>query len=151
MNAPTILIEIDICRIDTSPAGLTAIDWRTARALIATISSTIVIPSIKVVDLSLIVPSSSKILTVTTVLVIDIARARNIESKKLNPSVWATKYTISNVPKDSGSAIITEILPTDLSLAIGNSVPITNNSIIIPNSANMFTVSILRIRLNGGV
>ena len=43
-----------------------------------------------------------------------------------------------------------EILPTDLNLAIGNSVPITNNSIIIPNSANTFTVSILCIRLNGG-
>ena len=73
-----------------------------------------VIPNIRTVDLSLIIPSSSRILTVTTVLVIDIANARKSESKNEKASAWATKNTITRVPIDSGNATIIEILPTDL-------------------------------------
>jgi hypothetical protein len=70
----------------------------------------------------------------------DIANAKNIESKDENPSVWDMKNTISSVPIDSGNATIIETLLTDLSLAIGNSVPITKSSIIMPNSERTFTV-----------
>jgi len=74
-------------------------------------------------------PSSSRILKVTTVLAIDIANAKNRESIEVKPSDWTTKETITRVPIDSGTATIIEILPKDLSLAIGNSVPITKSSI----------------------
>ena len=110
-----------------------------------------VIPNIRTVDLSLIIPSSSRTLTVTTVLVIDIANAKNRESKDEKPSVWATKNTITRVPIDSGIATTIEILPTDLSLAMGNSVPMTKSSIIIPNSAKVFNELTFCIKLNGGV
>lgn len=71
------------------------------------------IPSIRIVDLSLIIPSSSRTLTVTTVLVIDLANARNRESKNRKPSAWAVKNTITRVPIDSGIATMIEILHTD--------------------------------------
>jgi hypothetical protein len=58
---------------------------------------------------------------------------------------------IKSVPIDSTIATIAEIRPTDLNLFIGKSVPITNNSIIIPSSANAFRVSILWINEKGGV
>src|SRR5690349_305992 len=123
-----------------------------ASAVIAITSSTIDIPNRRTVDLSLIKSSSSRILIVTTVLVIDIANAKNRESKnEKSNSEWATKNTINKVPIDSGNATMTEILPIDLSLAIGNSVPITKSSIIIPNSAKLFNESTLCIKLKGGV
>src|SRR5919206_320341 len=148
INAP---IEIKNIAENTSLSGIvttlataalldSATDWRTARALIAMISSIINTPRIIVEERSLIISNSSKILIVTTVLVIDIAKAKNIESKNENPSVWDIKNTISNVPIDSGNATIIETLLTDLSLAIGNSVPITKSSIIMPNSERTFTV-----------
>jgi hypothetical protein len=83
--------------------------------------------------------------------VIDIANAINTESKKENPNVCAMKNTINKVPRDSGIPTMMDVLLTDLSLAIGNSVPMTNRSIIIPSSANTFTVSTLCIKVNGGV
>src|SRR6187200_3748089 len=116
----------------------------------AIISSTTDMPKSKMVDSSFIIPSSSRTLTVTTVLVIDMASARNIESKDENPNASATKNENNKVPIVSAKAITTEILPTDLSLAIGNSVPMTNKSMIIPNSAKTFTVLTFRIKLNGG-
>jgi hypothetical protein len=61
------------------------------------------------------------------------------------------KNTITRVPIDSGIATIIEILPTDLSLAIGNPVPITKSNIIIPNSAKVFKELTFCIKLNGGV
>jgi hypothetical protein len=57
-----------------------AIDSMIPNAAIAIISSTIDIPRRSVVDLSLTMFSSSSILMVMTVLVIDMANARNIES-----------------------------------------------------------------------
>ena len=122
------------------------------RAVIAIISSIMDIPNIRTVDLSLIKSSSSSILMVTTVLVIDMANAKNSESKNEKPnSEWATKNTINKVPIDSGNATMIEILPIDLSLAIGNSVPMTKSSIIIPSSAKLFNELTLCINLNGGV
>jgi hypothetical protein len=80
------------------------------------------------------------------------ANAKNRESKNEKPNnVWATKNTINKVPIDSGNATIIEILPIDLSLAIGNSVPMTKSSIIIPSSAKLFNELTLCIKLNGGV
>jgi hypothetical protein len=88
---------------------------------------------------------------VTTVLVIDIANAINTESKKEKPNACAIKKTIIKVPRDSGIPTMIDVLLTDLSLAIGNSVPMTNKSIMMPSSANTFTVSTLCISVNGGV
>ena len=70
------------------------------------------IPKRRTVDLSLIMSDSSRILIVTTVLVIDMANAKNRESKNEKPNnVWATKNTINKVIIDSGNATIIEILP----------------------------------------
>ena len=73
------------------------------------ISSTMHIPSIRTVDLSFVMPSSSRILIVTTVLVIDIASAKNRESNEVKPSVWATKKTITRVPIDSGTGQLSSL------------------------------------------
>ena len=114
-------------------------------------SSTIKIPIINTLDLSLIMFSSSSIFTVTTVLVTDIASAKNMESNCEKPSVCPTKKVIIIVPSDSAIPTIIEILPTDFNLVMGNSVPITNKSIIIPSSASVLIVLTSCIRLNGGV
>jgi hypothetical protein len=55
------------------------------------------------------------------------------------------------VPKASDIAIINAFLPILLSFSIGNSIPTTNKSNIIPISANRFKTSTLRIKLKGGV
>ncbi len=105
----------------------------------------------RVDDLSRIRPTSSRILIVMTVLVTERARARKAESLNENPRFWAIKNTITSVPSDSASAVIIDILPTDRSLPIGNSVPVTKSSMIMPSSAKRFSVSGLCTRLNGGV
>ncbi len=103
-------------------------------------SSTIRIPIINTLDFSFIMFNSSSIFTVTTVLVTDMARARNIESNCENPSVCPTKNVISSVPRDSAIPTISDIRPTDLSFVMGNSVPITNKRMIIPSSAKVLIV-----------
>ena len=149
MKAATIPMDNDTCKNDTS--AVIASDCSTPNAVITMMSSTINIPIINKLDLSLIMFSSSSIFTVTIVLVTDIASARNIESNCENPSVFATKNVISIVPNDSTRATMIEILPTDLNLAIGNSVPITNKSIIIPSSAKRLRVLTSCISVKGGV
>ncbi len=114
-------------------------------------SSTIVMPSTRSEDLSFMRFSSSNTLTVTTVLVIERARARNSESKNEKPRVWAVKNTIIRVPSASDSATTSDTLPIDLSFAIGNSVPTPKRSIMIPSSAIRFMVSMLLTRLKGRV
>lgn len=82
----TIIIEIAIGKIgspfpSSNPnAHYSAIDSMIPNAAIVIISSTIDILRMRVVDLSLTMLSSSSILMVMTVLVIEIAKARNIDS-----------------------------------------------------------------------
>ncbi len=143
IKTTAIAIDIDIGIIAiSSVSAATAMDCNMAKTDTATISSTIKTPNINIDDRSFIFPNSSNTLIVTTVLVIDMANPRNIESNVVNPSLCATKKVIIMVPIDSVNPTIIEILPICLSFAIGNSIPITKRSIIIPNSANMFTVSI---------
>ena len=144
IKTTAIAIDIDIGKIAISSVFVpaTAMDCNMAKADTATISSTIKTPSINIDVLSFIFPNSSNTLIVTTVLVIDMANPKNIESKVVNPNLWATKKVIIRVPIDYVNPTIIEILTICLSFAIGNSIPITKRSIIIPNSANMLTVSI---------
>ncbi len=132
-------------------AAVRASDCRIPSMVMTITSSTINIPIINTLDLSLIMFSSSSIFTVTTVLVTDMASAKNIESNCENPSVRATKNVTNRVPSDSAMPTTIDILPTDLSLVIGNSVPITNKRMIIPISASVLIVPTSCIKLNGGV
>ena len=149
MNPITTATEIITCTNDT--AAVKARDCRIPKVVMTITSSTIRIPIINTLDFSFIMFSSSNIFTVTTVLVTDMASARNIESNCENPSVCDTKKVINRVPNDSAIPTIIETLPTDFSLVIGNSVPITNKSMIIPSSASVLIVPTSCIRLNGGV
>src|ERR1044072_1632028 len=113
-------IPTDNSTLINDTAAVKATDCRIPSMVMTITSSTINIPIINTLDLSLIMFSSSSIFTVTTVLVTDMASAKNIESNCENPSVCDTKKVINRVPNDSAIPTIIETLPTDFSLVIGN-------------------------------
>jgi hypothetical protein len=79
IKPPTIPRTMAMFTMDMLPPVATK-DCKMPRALMAIISSTISIPRISVDDLARIRPTSSSILIVMTVLVIDSAKARKRES-----------------------------------------------------------------------